>query len=208
MILGLILAACSIPVSTSVDSEVQVAIDIDRSCTGGAEVEEGASTSSYTLTAEGELCRIEVSWAGHLADQASLDAKVEEALEGRPVDRSDVTITAATLHLEKVDLVNEVDNALPIDAYPSWTMDLQIGGASVYSSTGTDVPALLDGPTDIPLPESAVAALDDAVKNGTPVDGAATATLLVPLAALPETPVELTLQIEGEVDLDAEIKAL
>ena len=207
MILALILAGCAIPVSTSVKSELGFGVDLDTSCTGEATLEDSSGTTVYALTLEGETCRVDVHWEGQLADQEAMDAKIEASLEGQPVDRSDVRVAGATLLVTRVELVDAAGN--PVQArFPSWEMGLSVAGVSVYEDTGADVPALLRDPLEVELPEEVVAALDASVRDGTPVPGTASASLVLPLEVLPERSGSFTLEVEGDVDIRARVNPL
>lgn len=200
-----LLVGCTVPFSTSVGSDVEMGLQIDQNCTGSDTVTDDTSTTTYTLAIDGDDCVLDVTWAGQLVSQADLDAEVEDAFEGRPIDRDNVTVTGATLTLERIELVDGSGNPAAITTYPAWAIDLQVAGEALYSGSGTDVSTILDAPVELALTAGQLTALNAAVQGEGSFDGNGTASLRIPVAELPSTPTDMAVNVSADMALDAEI---
>lgn len=205
MILGILLAACTIPVSTSLRSEVGMGMDLDQSCEGTGTRDDDGNISTFTLTLEGDVCRVDVTWTGTLASQEDLDAELDRALDGRPVDRENITVTAATLTLDRIAVVDDAGAPVSLPTIPEWAMDLEVGGDTLYSATGVDLQVLLPAPVTLPLGTGQIAVINAAVQGTGSLDGTGAAMLRLPVSSLPATSTPMTIELEGDMALDAEV---
>lgn len=205
MIFGLLLTACTVPFSTSVGSDLEMGITLDQSCTGSGTSEEGPNTTSYTLSATGDICTLDITWAGQLVSQEVLDAEVEEALDGNPGNRANVTVTGATLSIDRIHLVDGEGTPVTISSFPTWNVALLLAGGDLYAASGTDVPELLASPVSLPLSDAQLALLNGAVQGTGTLGATGTATLSMPVSELPTTPTEMAIEFAADMDLDAEV---
>jgi hypothetical protein len=199
------LTACTVPFSTNLGSELSMGLELDQSCTGSDTRTDALGTTEFTLTLEGDVCRMDVVWSGQLVSQEDLDAEVDAALDGQPVDRSNVEVTGATFTMDRVRLLDAAGSPVTVASFPEWSVDLQIAGEPVYTDAGTDLPELLAAPVTVPLSAGQLAVVNTAVQGEGTVMGDGTAMLRVPVAALPETASELTIDFSADIALDAEV---
>lgn len=204
-LVSLLLMGCTVPFSTSFGSDLEMGLTLDQNCTGTDTIEEDGNTTTYTLATDGENCTLDVDWSGALMSQDVLDAEVEEALEGTPGNRSNITITAASLTLETIRLVDGSGAPVAIDSFPTWDVALQLGSGDLYTASGSDVPTLLASPVTVPLNDAQLDLLTAAVQGTGSLDATGTAMLSMPIDELPTTPTDMALEFEADMDLDAEV---
>jgi hypothetical protein len=185
MLFALLVAAPAtgcITVAADVDADQNVSFDLGElgtTCEGTGEARTESSVTTWTKTAVGDRCQIDVVWNGTLIDMKMVREKADAQAQG-----AELTIKGIELGFDDVALRDQAGTDVTPPRVPSWAARLTLQGQALAEFGGADVASLLAAPTSFDMPSEAITLANQAFTASAPLTGAGTAQLVVELADL------------------------
>ena len=163
-------------VSTEIDEIVQIDLgDLSGACSGTEVVQLPNATSTVTKTlvnsANGPICRFDITYAGTLVDMNTVKSKIETEIRNNDLDPADVStkINGIDLTIEDITFSDRNDTQVAPPTLPFLDLSLSVAGDEILGFSGNDVTPPFGAPLVVSLPQSAVALADKTLKNASPL---------------------------------------
>jgi hypothetical protein len=176
----LVAAPGCVHVSAEVDADENVSFDLGdlgTTCEGAGSNQTGSSVTTWTKTAVGDRCQIDVAWNGTLIDMAAVKAQADAQAQG-----ATLTIQSLELDLDDVALRDQNGANVTPPSVPGWEAHFAVDGQPVADFSGAGPSSLLAAPLSFELPDAALALANQDFAAATPLTGAATARLVVEMS--------------------------
>jgi len=166
--------------AADVDADQNVSFDLGdlgTTCEGTGMAQTDSSLTTWTKTAVGDTCQIDVVWSGTLIDMKAVREKADAQAQG-----AQLTIQTIQLAFDDVSLRDQNGADITPPRVPSWDAHLTLDGQALADFTGADVTSLLAAPQSFDMPPAAITIANQAFAASTPLAGAGTARLVVQMA--------------------------
>lgn len=181
LMLTLFLAAPGcVHVAADVDADETVSFDLGdlgTTCDGTGMAQTADSVTTWTKTAVGDTCQIDVVWNGTLIDMKAVREKADAQAQG-----AQLTIQTIALAFDDVSLRDQTGADITPPRVPSWDAHLTLDGQALADFSGADVTSLLAAPLSFDMPSAAITIANQAFAASTALTGAGTARLVVQMA--------------------------
>lgn len=196
-------ACIRIPVSESAEGTLSAQFDATGACEGTSEAGGATVVKSIETVGGVETCRIDVSWAGDLADLGGVRQQIEEK-SGVDLSVLSVEVESLVLEVTRLSLVDAAGS--PVSA-PTATFDtdLNVAGVDAFDLEGASLDALLSSPVPVTVTDALLTAVQTALNEGGTLTGESNSTLRVPTADLPAlqavpNPLDIELDVRADIE--------
>jgi hypothetical protein len=169
-----------IHVDANVDADEDISFgfaDFGTTCSGAGMTQTDSGLTTWTKTPVEDRCQVDFNWGGTLIDMAAVRAKADEKAQG-----ATLTIQSIDLELDAVALRDQSGADITPPRVPAWEAHFGVGGQAVADFNGTDLASLLAMPLSFEAPPSVLQAAQQAFDAAAPLDGTATARLVVEMS--------------------------